>query len=245
MIEKYCKNWSIKKSKVPAAGKGLYSRIAIPKNKILGEYYGKRYSAEEYRNSNVDPMYVWRANDGTYVDAMPIVRGNPLRYVNAPQNIQQADWVNTKVVMKYGKVYYKTTKKIKPGEELWVDYGGGYFSGSQGRPNYLKDPETGYRCDHQREISKFLSAPLLAAYSGGGRSHRRTVSINDEPEGEASFMIYWTMDRNGNLIDKGITEHATTVSINMPPESENVLYFRFFSYKEGMSFCEKTNFVFA
>ena len=142
MLVDNSKNWSIKKSKVPAAGKGLYSRIAIPKNKILGECYGKRYSAEDYRNSNVDPMYVWRANDGTYVDAMPIVRGNPLRYVNAPQNIQQADWVNTKVVMKYGKVYYKTTKKIKPGEELWVDYGGGYFSGSQGRPNYLKDPET-------------------------------------------------------------------------------------------------------
>tara|TARA_B100000579_G_C22690972_1_gene784995 strand:+ start:70 stop:813 length:744 start_codon:yes stop_codon:yes gene_type:complete len=246
MLVDNSKNWSIKKSKVPAAGKGLYSRIKIPKNKILGEYYGKLYTPEEYSRNYVDPMYVWRANDGNYVDAKPIVRGNPLRYVNAPQNINQASWINTKVVMKYGKVYYKTTKKINPGEELWVDYGSGYFSGTRkGKPNYLKDPNTGYRCDHQREITKFLSYDVPMTE----RSFERTVRINDIPDGSGAVqMIYWTMDNQGDLIDRGVVldynpQIGTTVVVNMPPESENIVYFRFFSYKGGMSFCEKTNFV--
>ena len=53
MLVDNSKNWSIKKSKVPAAGKGLYSRIKIPKNKILGEYYGKRYTAKEYSDNGM------------------------------------------------------------------------------------------------------------------------------------------------------------------------------------------------
>lgn len=247
MLVDNSKNWSIKKSTVPQAGKGLYSKIKIPKNKVLGEYYGKRYTPDEYSNSNVDPMYVWRANDGTYVDAMPVKTGNPLRYVNAPQNIKQADWINTRVVMKNGKVLYKTTRTIRPNEELWVDYGSGYFSGSGGKPNYLKDPETGYRCDHNREIMKFMSN--IPQHEATVR--KRHIEIRDTPEGTEGpiKVMYWTMNDEGEMIDGGIVSNynpaeGAFVSVYMPPESDGVLYYRFLSYKNDMSFCEKTSFVF-
>ena len=62
-----------------------------------------------------------------HVDAKPIVENNPLRYVNSPVGKEENRLINTghkqKGSARDGCVHYYTKRKIKKGEELFVDYG--------------------------------------------------------------------------------------------------------------------------
>jgi uncharacterized protein len=107
---------AVKRSK---AGLGLYAAEAIPKNKFIIEYIGEviddaeadrrlgRYLFEVKKNFNID---------GTS-------RKNTARYIN------HACRPNCEVYYYKERVFIRSKRNIKAGEELHYDYGHEYFNG--------------------------------------------------------------------------------------------------------------------
>ena len=216
--------YKIKKSSIKGAGKGLYSKIYIPKGTVLDEYRGKYYKEEEYFRKKIDPEYVWKVENG-YVDAYPIKKySNVLRYVNAPKTIQEAPMINSFVEIVRDRVYYRSSRDIEPGDEIIVDYGGGYFSKGRDQP-HTYEPEEGYRCSPDRIIKAF--SMLLANRDNRVHYGRQDIIIDEYSIGENPILLYWSMDDHGNIIDGGIELYyvpGTVVSIYCP---NNIIYFRF------------------
>jgi hypothetical protein len=122
----------VKPSKIHGSG-GFASEKGpiIPAGTIIGPYKGKYMNLEE-RNKVMDGTYIWKINDNRFVDAKDCMKSNPLRFVNGAKTKSQRKKINCRMmnIGKYPsteKVYYITTKNIKPGEELLIDYGPFYF----------------------------------------------------------------------------------------------------------------------
>ena len=119
-------DYIIKKSTLPQAGKGAFTNIYLPKGTVLGEYRGKKLTKKQYNSLN-DQSYVWELSSPKgvfYIDAKPIKKNNWLRYLN---DSRKSSKNNVEEYQYRGKVFYRTTKNIKPGSELFVYYGEDYF----------------------------------------------------------------------------------------------------------------------
>lgn len=118
---------TIKKSKIPKAGKGAFAKIDIPKGTNLGWYRGKRLSEKAYQKTkNTD--YVWYIDSTKdYRDGRVIKTNNALRYVNSAIGKKQRKGINVDTFFRNHEVWYKTKRKIKKGEEILVCYGDEYF----------------------------------------------------------------------------------------------------------------------
>ena len=117
-------------STIEGAGMGTFAKKFIPKNTDLGEYFGE---ITPIKPNNTDYTWSFFENvNGTpvkkFVDALNFKENNPLRYVNSAKNEQQRPLLNTKFFMSEGRVHYLTTRDIKSGEELFIDYGKKYWS---------------------------------------------------------------------------------------------------------------------
>ena len=123
-------NLDVRASRIRGAGKGLFAATDLPAGTRLGEYTGHRTKAQP-RNGN----YVWEVNiyhpNGSfshheYVDA----RRTPtciLRYANGARTPAQRRLINTEMYQHRGRVFYRTTKRVRRGTEIIVDYGEEYW----------------------------------------------------------------------------------------------------------------------
>ena len=118
-------------STVKGAGLGTFATNFIPKDTDLGKYYGDVLTTQP---ANTD--YAWTIFDKDtlgntitkWVDGINYKDNNPLRYVNSPIKHSEKNIVNTIMFMKEGDVHYKSTRDIKKGEELFIDYGDAYWT---------------------------------------------------------------------------------------------------------------------
>ena len=99
------------------SGLGLFAVDAIPKNVCIIEYVGKHLTDEEYDRSN--SRYLFDIGNGKVLDGTP--RWNKARYIN------QSCVPNCETDVYKHRVYVRSIRKIKPGEELAYDYGKEYF----------------------------------------------------------------------------------------------------------------------
>jgi SET domain-containing protein len=104
----------IKKS---VAGLGLYAGETIPKDKFLIEYWGKIISKKEA--DRLSGRYLFQIAPDEFIEGS--TRKNTARYIN------HSCRPNCEAVGPAGRVYIRTKKKIKAGEELTFDYGKEYF----------------------------------------------------------------------------------------------------------------------
>lgn len=120
----------IKRSTIKGAGKGLFAARQFRKRTRLGEYKGRRLTPEEYQRTRNDD-YIWEIDlpggKRAYIDARPVKRDNPLRYVNGARTRAQKRRVNVEAYQYAQRIWYRTTKDVKPGEEFLIDYGDEYF----------------------------------------------------------------------------------------------------------------------
>ena len=115
----------IKKSTIQNAGKGAFTNIMLPQGIVLDYYKGKKVSAKKYEKI-VNDKYSWELSSPKgpfYIDAHKKKNSNWLRYLNDPRDSR----VNVEPYQYGGKLYYRTTRKIYPEEELFVSYGYEYF----------------------------------------------------------------------------------------------------------------------
>lgn len=101
--------------KSPIHGRGLYAVKALPEGCILGEYQGR---TEPYRSRSYVGHWTLRRDhpDGTVELRNGRYQGNDLRYVNhsSNPNLHLDGWL------------FVTSREIKPGEELTLNYGFGW-----------------------------------------------------------------------------------------------------------------------
>lgn len=120
----------VKTSKLKGAGFGAFARVDLPKGKRLGEYTGKLLSQLEY-DKLTDTAYVFevtkRFRGKYYLFYIDAKRGDDLRFVNGAHSKKQKKRINIESYQYGERIFYRTTKAIKAGEELLIDYGDNYW----------------------------------------------------------------------------------------------------------------------
>ena len=127
----YEKNLEIRTSRIPTAGNGVYTKVAIPKGAYLGAYTGEFITDEEYwRRHNANK---WQYMMGLLDCAKPNTGGLTIidgidGNVFTRMNYAPAEFQNVKFEKICEAPFVKITalKDIAAGEELWVDYGPNY-----------------------------------------------------------------------------------------------------------------------
>ncbi len=125
--------FSISPSRITQAGLGLFAKKSLAKNTRLGHYEGELKTSEEFENLR-DTSYTFEVTRKVgnryklfYIDAKNKKKSNSLRYINGAKTARQKARVNVKAYQYRGEIYYKTLRKILPGEELLLDYGDSYW----------------------------------------------------------------------------------------------------------------------
>jgi len=120
----------VKKSKLPDAGKGLFTTTRIKKGELIVEYTGEKltWKQAERRYKNSDKMgYVFHISPKNCIDALPCPDALA-RYANdANATLSKKVKNNSEYQIIKRKAYIVATKSIKPGEEILVDYGDDYW----------------------------------------------------------------------------------------------------------------------
>jgi SET domain-containing protein len=135
----YEKDLEIRTSRIPHAGNGVYTKVAIPKGAYLGAYTGEFITEEEYwRRYNANR---WQYMMGLLDCAKPHtggitiidgITGNAFTRMNyAPAEFRN---VKFEKICEAPFVKIMALRDIAAGEELWVDYGPNY------RYDFMEDP---------------------------------------------------------------------------------------------------------
>jgi uncharacterized protein len=99
------------------AGKGLFATRPYKKGERVIEYVGRTISKEEEFTSR--SKYLFEVSKGRTIDGRPSV--NIAGYIN------HSCRPNCEPVIWRGRIFIKTIKGVKPGEEFTYDYGKEYF----------------------------------------------------------------------------------------------------------------------
>jgi SET domain-containing protein len=118
----------VKRSKLPGAGKGLYTTKPIPKGTRIVEYKGKVTSWKEADHRNGANGYIYYVKRYHVIDALPAVKALA-RYANDARGIARIKGItnNSEYVEDGLKVYIQSTKDIPAKSEIFVGYGKEYW----------------------------------------------------------------------------------------------------------------------
>jgi SET domain-containing protein len=124
------KKYYLDRSTIKQAGYGVYSKYDIPAKTRIDEYVGEIIDDEE-GSKRQDKTYFFRVfhKDGTshIIDALPNEHSNIMKFVNGVRTPQQRKRQNCEAYQRGNKIYFKTLRDVKAGEELFIDYGPTYW----------------------------------------------------------------------------------------------------------------------
>jgi uncharacterized protein len=119
----------IKKSSLPGAGKGLFTRVFIPKGTRIVEYKGEIVTWKEVEKMADDRNgYVFFFNNQHCIDAWKTKKG-VAHFANDARGIVRVEGVknNSEYVTEKKRCYIEATKDIQAGSEILVGYGAEYW----------------------------------------------------------------------------------------------------------------------
>jgi len=114
---------SVKKSKIPGAGYGLFAEKSFKKGEYIVQYTGEHLTTDEYDARYGDDTlgaYGITLNDTTVIDAAKTSAG-VARYACDFHGSGKKN--NAEYVTDDEEVWIVATKKIKAGDEIYTDYG--------------------------------------------------------------------------------------------------------------------------
>lgn len=121
----------LKKSTIPGAGLGLFTDDPIAKGKKIVEYLGEivSWAVCEKRAIENKGGYVFHINDNYCIDGYDYTE-EYARYANDAAGLVRVKGIkNNSNYQEFGKrVFIVSTRNIKPGEEIFVSYGRGYWN---------------------------------------------------------------------------------------------------------------------
>ena len=118
----------VKRSSLAGAGKGLFTKIFIPKGTLIIEYKGTISTWKEVDHTDGENGYIYYVKRTHVIDARP----HPevlARYVNDAKGLKRIKGVvNNAEYKEIGlKVFLVARKDIAAGNEILVDYGKEYW----------------------------------------------------------------------------------------------------------------------
>jgi SET domain-containing protein len=136
----YERNLEIRTSRIPHAGNGVFTEVAIPKGAYLGAYTGEFITEDEFLRRSKENRWQYmmglldcaktRTGGIATIDG---IQGNVFTRMNyAPAEFQNVKFEKT---CEAPFVKIVALRDIAAGEELWVDYGPNY------RYDFMQDPE--------------------------------------------------------------------------------------------------------
>ncbi|MCW5910001.1 MAG: SET domain-containing protein [Cyclobacteriaceae bacterium] len=123
------KKMAIRKSTLPGAGKGLFTKVFIPKGTRIVEYKGEIVTWKEVEKMADDRNgYVFFFNNKHCIDAWKTKKGIA-HYANDAKGIVRVEGVknNSEYVTEKKRCYIEATRDIPAGSEILVGYGGEYW----------------------------------------------------------------------------------------------------------------------
>jgi uncharacterized protein len=119
----------IKKSRLPGAGKGLFTRDALMQGQIIIEYKGRITTYKEVQQNKTISPYVYFVNNNYVIDAMAFPESLG-RYANDANGMQTFPGLinNAQFILLNKKVYLQATADMPPGAEIFVSYGKAYWN---------------------------------------------------------------------------------------------------------------------
>lgn len=118
----------VKKSGIPGAGKGLFTKQVISKGTRIVEYKGKRTKWKEVKDDDGKNGYIFYINRNNVIDALQATK-TLARYANDARGMVRIKGVlnNSDYIIDGKKVYIEATKDIPAKTEILVDYGREYW----------------------------------------------------------------------------------------------------------------------
>ena len=118
----------VKKSKLPGAGKGLFTKQFIAKGSLITEYKGKISTWKEIQGNDTFNGYVFYINKNHVIDAMKTLSAIG-RYANDAKGAGRVRGLknNSDYDIVNKKVYIRATADINAGDEILVNYGKEYW----------------------------------------------------------------------------------------------------------------------
>ena len=118
----------IKKSKIPNAGKGLFTKKPIAKGTRIIEYTGKRTKWKDVKDEDGKNGYIFYINRNHVIDALPTKKAYA-RYANDARGLVRIKGLlnNSDYIVDGLKAYIESKKDIPAGGEILVDYGKDYW----------------------------------------------------------------------------------------------------------------------
>ena len=117
----------VKHSRLPGAGKGLFTKTDIPKGSPIVEYKGKISDWKAVKDY-VTNGYLFYVNRNYVINALPYAKALA-RYANDAKGLTRLKGLvnNSEYVIEGRKVYIKSTRTILAGQEILVGYGKEYW----------------------------------------------------------------------------------------------------------------------
>ena len=115
----------VKKSQLPKAGKGLFTKVPIKKGEKIIEYRGKIIKWKQYLKAvdNDKDGYLFFIDDNRCIDAYDTPE-HKARYANDARGLSRYKGLTNNSVyeVESNKCFIVATKKIEAGQEIFVDY---------------------------------------------------------------------------------------------------------------------------
>ena len=122
------KHLVVKTSTIPNSGKGLFTKVFIPKGTKIVEYKGKISIWKEVKHDDGRNGYIFYVNRNHVINALPTKKALA-RYANDARGLKRITGIvnNSDYTTEGVKAYIESRKDIPAGSEIFVDYGAGYW----------------------------------------------------------------------------------------------------------------------
>jgi SET domain-containing protein len=122
------KNLFVKKSTLPNAGKGLFTKVFIPKGTLIVEYKGKISEWKDVKDDDGKNGYIFYVKRYHVIDALP-TKQHLARYANDAKGLTRIKGIknNCDYITKGLKAYIESKRDIPAKSEIFVDYGPDYW----------------------------------------------------------------------------------------------------------------------
>src|SRR5215204_2712649 len=118
----------VKRSRIPNAGKGLFTKIFIPKGTRIVEYKGRVSTWKDVDHKAGKNGYIYYVTRNYVIDASTNKKALA-RFANDARGLEQVKGINNNCIYALfnGKVYIQSIKDIPPNSEILVGYGKEYW----------------------------------------------------------------------------------------------------------------------
>ena len=118
----------VKKSKLPGAGKGLFTKKFIPRGTKIVEYKGRISTWKEVEHNKGDNGYIFYVKRDHVINAEPYKKALA-RFANDASGLSKVKGITNNSEYKEDglRVFIVAKKDIPAGSEILVDYGKDYW----------------------------------------------------------------------------------------------------------------------